>query len=101
METISYPLRIPQEILTLAKLRAKEEYLDQTTALRQLLYLGAEEYVLNLVESGRIAIGKAAELLNLTIQDIQRLAEKHGIQLGATTEQQKKSTETMRKLLKK
>ena len=101
METISYPLRIPQELLTLAKLRAKEEYLDQTTALRQLLYLGAEEYVLNLVESGRIAIGKAAELLNLTIQDIQRLAEKHGIQLGATTEQQKKSTETMRKLLKK
>ncbi|MBI4141286.1 hypothetical protein HY485_05610 [Candidatus Woesearchaeota archaeon] len=101
METISYPLRIPQEILTLAKLRAKEEYLDQTTALRQLLYLGAEEYVLNLVESGRIAIGKAAELLNLTIQDIHRLAEKHGIQLGATAEQQKKSSETIKKLLKR
>lgn len=59
------------------------------------------KYVLDLVESGRIAIGKAAELLNLTIQDIYRLAEKHGIQLGATIEQQKKSTETMKKLLKK
>ena len=91
METTPYPLRIPQEILTLTKLRAKEEYLDQTTALRQLLYLEAEECLLNLVESGRIAISKTTELLNITIQDIHRLAEKHEIQLDATAKQQKKA----------
>ncbi len=101
METISYPLRIPQEILTLAKLRAKEEYLDQSTALRQLLYLGAEEYVLGLVETGRISIGKAAELLKTTVQDIYRLAEKHDVRLSTTKEQQQKSTQTMKQLLKK
>lgn len=101
METVSYPLRIPEEILSLAKLRAKEEYIDQSTAIRQLLYLGAEEYVLGLVESGRLSIGKAAELLKTSIQDIHRLAEKHGIRLGATKEQQLKSSETMRDLLKR
>ena len=53
METVSYPLRIPQEILAVAKLRAKEEYLDQSTVMRQFLYLGAEEYLLHLVESDR------------------------------------------------
>ena len=101
MQTISYPLRIPEEIVILAKLRAKEEYVDQATALRQLLYIGAEEYVLSLVEAGRISIGRAAELLKTSIQDIYRLAEKHGVKLGATEEQQKKSIETAKKLIKR
>ena len=101
METVSYPLRIPEEIITLAKMRAREEYVDQSTALRQLLYIGAEEYVLSLVESGRISIGRASELLKLSIQDIYRLAVKHGVKLGATKEQQRKSHETMKRLVKK
>ena len=98
MATVSYPLRIPEEILALAKLRSKEEYVDQSTAIRQLLYLGAEGYVLGLVDSGRISIGKASELLRTSVQDVHRLAEKHGVRLGATNEQQRKSAETMRKL---
>lgn len=100
METISYPLRIPEEIMVLAKLRAKEEYTDQSTALRQLLYLGAEEYLLHLVETGRISIGRAAEVLKASVQDLHRLAEKHGIQLGATLEQEEKSIKTAKRLLK-
>ncbi len=101
MEKVSYPLRIPEEIIVLAKMRAKEEYVDQSTALRQLLYIGAEEYVLSLVESGRISIGKATELLKVSVQDIYRLAVKHGVRLGATKEQQRKSNETMKKLMNK
>ena len=87
-----------------------------------------KEVVLLLVESGRISIGRASELLKCqkspfeiagskkaisdhdqehaqgrflttSIQDIHRLAEKHGIRLGATPEQQRKSEETMRKLV--
>lgn len=98
METIPYPLRIPEEVVTVARLRAKEEYVDQSTALRQLLYIGTEEYVLHLIEAGRISLGRAAELLKISIQDIYRLAEKHGVRLGATAEQQRKSRETMKKL---
>ena len=101
MATISYPLRIPEEILALAKLRAKEEYVDQSTAIRQLLYLGAEEYVLGLVESGRNSVGRASELLKVSIQDVHRIAEKHGIRLGATHEQQMKSVENVKKLFGK
>src|SRR3989344_3264536 len=100
MTSVAYPLRIPKEILSLAKLRAKDEYVDQSTALRQLLHLGAEEYVLSIVEKGQISIGRAAELLNTSIQDIHRLAEKHDTRLGATDEQREKSTKTMRKLLR-
>jgi len=99
MTTKAYPLRIPEEIVLLSRLRAQEEHLDQATALRQFLHIGAEEYVLNLVAEGRISTGKAAELLNTTIYDVQRLAQKHGIQIGATREQAKKSRETARKIL--
>ena len=98
MTTVAYPLRIPKEILSLARLRAKDEYVDQSTALRQLLHLGAEEYVLTIVEKGRISICRAAELLNTSVQDIHRLAEKHDITLGATESQRQKSRKTMEKL---
>ncbi|MBS3060177.1 MAG: hypothetical protein J4432_01565 [DPANN group archaeon] len=98
METVAYPLRVPTEIIALAKLRAKEEYVDQSTALRQLLYLGAEEYILSLTETGRISVGRGAELLKTSVQDIYRLAEKHGVRLGATQEQRKKSLATTKKI---
>ena len=99
MKTISYPLRIPKEIIDLAILRSKEEYIDQSTALRQLLHLGAEEYVLQLVSSGRISISRAAEILNISIYDIYKLAEKHGIKIGGSIEQHIKSRQTAKKYL--
>ncbi|MFA4887126.1 MAG: hypothetical protein WC595_02855 [Candidatus Nanoarchaeia archaeon] len=101
MESVPYPLRIPEEIIALAKMKAKEEYVDQSTAIRQLLYLGVEEYILSLIETGRISIGRAAELVKMPIQDIYRLAEKHNVRLGGTKSQQEKSVETMKRLMKK
>ena len=40
MRSMAYPLRIPERIMNLAQMRAKEEY------------------VISLIESGRITIGK-------------------------------------------
>ncbi len=98
MTTTPYPLRIPEEILELSRLRAQEEHLDQTTALRQFLYVGAEEYVLHRVAEGRISIGHAAELLKTSVYDLHRLAKQHGIQLGASPEQARKSREMAKKI---
>ncbi len=100
MKTRSYPLRIPKEIVTVSKLRAMDEHLDQSTALRQFLYRGAEEYILKLVLNGRISIGKASELLNINIYDIYSLAEKYNLRLGSTLEQSRKSRETAIKILR-
>ncbi len=100
MATKSYPLRIPEEILNISKLRAEEEHLDQSTAIRQFLYIGVEEYILDLVSEGRITIGKASEILHKSIYDLQRNAQKHGIPLGATLEQAKKSREFAKRIFK-
>jgi hypothetical protein len=93
------PLRIPEGLDTLAALRAREEHTDKATALRQWLHNGAELYALKLVSEGRISIGYAAEVLDLSIYDMHRLAEANGIEIGATLEQSEQSLELVRRLL--
>ncbi len=78
MEAVSYPLRIPKNVIYLANLRAKEEHIDKSTALRQFLYLGVRDYVMELYQKGRISLGKAAELLDVSTFDILRLAKEQG-----------------------
>jgi len=95
-----YPLRIPENVITLARLRSNEEHVNQSTALKQLLYTGAESYTLELLRKSRISIGKAAELLDRTIYDIHRLANERDIELGATETHYKKSKEIAKKLIK-
>ncbi len=97
MKTKPYPLRIPEGLLTLAELRSKDERTDKATALRQLLYTGAEEYVLRLLEEGRLTAGRAAEILAISVYDVHRLARDHGVRIGATEEQYHKARETARR----
>ncbi len=98
MTTVAYPLRVPKKLIELAELRSKEEYVDKATALRQLIYLGAEDYVMGLYEKGRISLSMAADLLDKNVHDIIRIAQKRGIRVGATEEQQKVSEETAKEL---
>ncbi len=85
------PLRIPENLDELAALSAQEQQTDKATALRQWLHKGAVQYVLKLVAEGRISVGRAGELLDLTVYDIHRLAEEQGIELGATDDQRRRS----------
>ncbi len=100
MTTTAYPLRIPEEIMELSRLHSRDEHTDQATTLRKFLYVGAEEYLLELVAEGRISIGRAAELLHSTVYDLHRMARRHGIELGATVEQVKLSHATGEKIFK-
>ena len=83
MKTMPYPVRIPKHLLELADLRAAEEQIDRSTALRQLLHVGAVTYVLDVLAKGRISLSKAAELLDATPLAIVEKAREHGVELGA------------------
>lgn len=96
MSKRTYPLRIPVGLLDLAEIRSREEHIDKATALRQWLYTGAEEYVLDRLSSGRLTLSHAAELLEMSVYDVQHLARKSGISIGATEEQYRKARETAR-----
>ncbi len=85
--TRPYPLRIPEKLLDLAETKSRDEKTDRSTALRRLLYAGAEEYVLDLLSEGRISAGRAAEVLDVSTHRIHQLARKHSVEIGATPEQ--------------
>ncbi|MFQ6136698.1 MAG: UPF0175 family protein [Candidatus Hydrothermarchaeales archaeon] len=92
-------VRLPDNLADLIKLRSKEERVDDSTAIRQLIYLGAERYIMRLYRDGKISVGKAAELLDVSIYDIYDLARRYGIETGATEELQAKSEKHAEELL--
>lgn len=91
MKTMPYPVRLPKHLLELADLRAEDEQVDRSTALRQLLYAGATGYVLELLRKGRISLSKAAELLNCSTLAILEKSRERGVVFGATQEQYEKA----------
>lgn len=82
-------LRIPDHLLSLADLRARKERIDKSAALRQILYEGAESYVLRLLSRGEVSLSRAAELLDLTPGEVQDLAVDRGVEIGGTLAQHK------------
>lgn len=97
----SYSLRIPQNLEMLINLRIENEKVDKLTALRQILYLGAENYVLDLYEKGNLSLSKTSEILNKSVYDIIQLVQKRGIKTGATIDEQKISEKIAKNTWKK
>jgi hypothetical protein len=93
-----YPLRIPEGILQLAELRSQEERTDKTTALRQWLYAAAEEYAFQRLAEGRLTVSRMAELLDMSVYDVQQKAQARGLELGATAEHYRQARATARHL---
>lgn len=94
-----YPLRIPEGLLELAEAKARTERTDRSTALRQLLYAGAEGYVLKLLGEGRISAGRAAEVLGVGVHRVYELAREQRMEIGATGGDYRRSREAARGLL--
>lgn len=92
--TKPYPLRIPNNLMKLAEARSSEEHIDKSTALRQLMYKGAEDYILKLISNGRISMSRGAELLDTSVHEIYQLAKKKGVEIGATVNQYEKGEKT-------
>jgi hypothetical protein len=99
MEAVSYPLQIPKNVMALVNLRTEEAHVDESTALMQLLFMGAQDYVVEVYKQGRISLSRAAAMLDMSTFDIIAIASERGIQIGATEEQQKQSRETAASLV--
>ncbi|HSB81386.1 MAG TPA: hypothetical protein VLM91_21615 [Candidatus Methylomirabilis sp.] len=80
-------LRIPDNLLSLADVRARKERVDKAAALRQILYEGAESYALRLLSRGELSLSRSAELLDLTPGEVLDLAIQRGVEIGATLTQ--------------
>ena len=91
-------MKLKNEIMPLVELKSKEEHTNKAIVLKQFLYKGLEDYVIDLVSRGRLSIGKAAEILDLTIYNIQEIAKSKGLKLTATIEQRQNSRKLLGKI---
>jgi len=91
--TVVYPIKLKDDIMPLIELKSREEHTNKAIVLKQFLYQGLKNYVIDLVSRGRLSVGKAAEILDLSIYEIQDIAKSKGVKLSATKEQRQKSKE--------
>ena len=98
---IVYPLKLNEEIMPIIELKSKEEHTNKAIVLKQLIYQSLGDYVINLCALGRITVGKAAEILDVSIYDIHRIAREKGKKLTAAKEQMEKSKKLRDYMIKK
>jgi len=99
--TLIQPVRLPEKIKPLIDLKTKEEHLSRSVIIRQFVYNGLEDYAIELINKERLSIGKAAELLDISIYDLQEIARERGIILSADEEAAEESEKTAKELVKK
>ena len=63
------------------------------------MYAEAEGFVLDLLEEGRISASRAADVLGVSLLRVLELAREQRVEIGATGEDYRRSTETARGLL--
>lgn len=93
------PLRIDEDIMKIVEMKSRDENTNKTTALKQFLYSGIEEYLLKLCARGRISIGKVSEILHKSIYDLQESAKEKGIALGITEKEYEQGRKVTDKLV--
>ena len=98
--TIVQPVRLSEKLGPLIDLKSKEEHLSKSVIIRKFVYDKLEDYALDLCDRGRLSIGKAAELLDTTIYDLQEKAKEKGIVLSAAEDAHEESKKTVERLVK-
>ena len=90
METVK-SLRIPPDLLKAIRYRARRERLDESTAIRQLIALGATEYAVGFYRDGKVTLNEAAGVAGVSPREMIELLWDHGVRGNVTVDQQRKA----------
>jgi hypothetical protein len=91
-------VRLPPEIIRSVKDRARRERVDESTAIRQLLSLGAERHAVELYRRGEVSLGEAGRIANVTTRDMIEVLLRHGVKGNITVEIMLDAMESIRQL---
>lgn len=91
-------MRLPKELFKVIEHRARQEKIDESTAIRQLLALGAEGYAVELFRQGKVTLNEAAELAGVTVRQMIDLLQRHGVRGNVRLDQQKRALEFVSEL---
>lgn len=86
--------RLENDIIKMIEETAKEERVDKTRALKELVLLGRKQYLINkyveLYRRGLCSVDKAAEGIGITISEMMQEIVKVGLKSSETIEEYKK-----------
>jgi len=86
-------VRISEKLLKVVKHRAKIEGVDESTAIRQLISIGAKNYAVDLYRNGKITLKEASELVDVTVREMIDILLDRGVKGNVRIDQQKKAIE--------
>jgi len=84
-------VRIPKNLAKAILHRVRTERVDESTAMRQLLALGAEHYAVELYREGRVTLNEAAALADLSLRQMIDVLLAHGVKGNITLDQQRRA----------
>ncbi|MBI2151397.1 hypothetical protein HYU21_01575 [Candidatus Woesearchaeota archaeon] len=94
--------RLDQEVVQMVEDTAEEEKVDKTKALKELIFLGRKQYLLEkyrtLYREGQCSLDKAAEKIGITVTEMMQEAVKAKIQSEETFEEYRKGLEHLSKI---
>lgn len=76
---MSITIDIPPSIENILEKRAREQHLEKESILRQMLWDGAERYLVEEYSKGNVSKGKLAEMLEMDIYEVNELLERYNI----------------------
>ena len=80
-------LRIPESLLKTIRELARRERLDESTAIRKLIAMGATEYAVQLYREGKITLREAAAMAETTLREMIEILLEHGVKGNVTVSQ--------------
>ncbi len=89
-------VRIPERLLKVVRRRARTEDVDESTAIRQLISIGAKNYAVDLYRDGKITLQEASELADVTVREMIDILLDRGIRGNVRLDQQRKAIEFVR-----
>ena len=92
--------RLEKEIIEMVEETAKEEHVDKTKALKELILLGRKQFLIykymELYRLGRCSIDKAAQEVGITVHEMMQEAIKLGIKSSQSIEEYKRGLQLLK-----
>ncbi|NQE46642.1 hypothetical protein C5S31_11535 [ANME-1 cluster archaeon GoMg2] len=93
---IEKKVHLTEDILKGVSYRAKQEDVDESTAIRQFIRLGVMWYVVELYKRGKITLGEAAELSGVSLRRMLDILAEHGVKGNVKMKQQIRALDYIR-----
>jgi len=92
-------VRLPKDLARAVMHRVRTEKVDESTAIRQLLALGVEDYAVKLYREGKVTLGEASTLASVSLREMIDILLAHGVKGNIKLDQQRKAIDFIAKRL--